>query len=529
MKKKEKKYGLLKGILILVAVAFVLTWIIPAGGFGSTGYTETGMMRLGLYDIAYTIYYALSFAVDKIVVLLSIAAFYGILTKTTAYDKVVTAIAKKLNKKVAIILFSVVLAGLTSIITQTFAILIFVPFIVSILNKMKLDKMVILATTFGSILVGIMGATYGTDGISMFNYYLGYTQTIPNEMPALLIGLVLFNFFVLSLANKKGSKLESSDIFEVEVAEDKVEKTKNIIPFIIISIILLALVILGFINWNANFGLEFSNNFHEMLTEDIKIGSSSSGSEFYIFKDLLGTGFTAFGEWNNITISAILIVFTIILALCYRFKTDEFINALKSSLKKVIKPSLCIIGAYTLMIVVYQSTYLATVVSKILTLTDSFNIATMTLSSLILNIFHTDLGFTGWIMGSYLPVEYVDYTNSFYTMFTSLYGFVQFFIPTSMILGIGLVSLKVNYKDWLKFIWRFLLGMFICLLIIFILMTVIWILTIKKAIFFAFFIYTHVGIDEVLEKRNALTVMLGLKEAWNKIVDQRTETYYKAI
>ena len=50
-----------------------------------------------------------------------------------------------------------------------------------------------------------------------------------------------------------------------------------------------------------------------------------------------------------------------------------------------------------------------------------------------------------------------------------------------------------------------------------------------KAIFIAFFIYTHVGIDEVLEKRNALTVMLGLKEAWNKIVDQRTETYYKAI
>ena len=68
MKKKEKRYGLLKGVLILVVLAFILTWIIPAGGYTSTGYTETGMTRLGLYDIAYTIYYALSFGVDSPIV-----------------------------------------------------------------------------------------------------------------------------------------------------------------------------------------------------------------------------------------------------------------------------------------------------------------------------------------------------------------------------------------------------------------------------------------------------------------------------
>ena len=39
---------------------------------------------------------------------------------------------------------------------------------------------------------------------------------------------------------------------------------------------------------------------------------------------------------------------------------------------------------------------------------------------------------------------------------------------------------------------------------------------------------TRVGINEVLEKHNASTVMLGLKEVWNKIMNQRTEIYYKA-
>ena len=481
MKKKEKKYGLLKGVLILVALAFVLSWVIPTGGYTSSGYASAGMARLGIYDIAYTVYYALSFAVDKIVILLAIGAFYGVLTKTQAYERIVSGIARKIkHKKIAVVIISVILAALTSLLTQTFVVLIFVPFIISILNRLKLDKMTILATTFGSILVGVMGATYGTDGISMFNYYLGYTQTVPYEMPALLIrsgvlviGLVLFNFFTLSHMSKASKRAESIDLFEVEVEEERAKKTKNMIPIIVVGVVLFVLCILGFVNWSGNFGVEAFDNFHTLITEDIKIEASGSGNDFFIFKDLLGTGITALGSWNNITISAFLIIFTIILALCYRFKMNDFIDAVKSGIKKLLLPSLCIIGAYMLMIVVYQSTYMATIVNKLLTLTDSFNIATMTLSSLLLNIFHTDLGFTGWVMGSYLPVEYVDYMSPVYTIFTSLYGFVQFFIPTSMVLGIGLVSLKVKFSDWLKYVWRFLLGMFICLLVIFILMTII--------------------------------------------------------
>lgn len=479
-KKEERRYGLLKGILIMILIAFVLTWIIPTGGYTSTGYTEIGMTRLGLYDIAYTIYYALSFGIDKIVVLIAIALFYGVLTRTSAYDRIVSGIAKKLNKKLAVVLFSTIIAILTSLLTQTFVVLIFIPFIISILNRMKLDKITILATTFGAVLVGLMGATYGTDGISMFNYYLGFTTASPDSLPysippallvragILVIGLILFNFFTLTHISKQDEKNEDALIFDEQVDSERELKTKNRIPIIIIGVILLILVVLGFVNWNDNFGIEVFDDFHELITEDIKIGD-----DFYIFKNLLGTGLTAFGSWNNITISAVLLLFTFILALCYRFKVSDFVEASISSLKKIIVPSLCIVGAYMLMIVVYQSTYVATIVSKLLTITESFNIATMSLSALILNIFHTDLGFTGWVMGAFLPVEYVDYMNPVYTIFTSLYGFVQFFIPTSMVLGIGLVSLKVKYSDWLKYIWRFLLGMFICLLVIFILMSII--------------------------------------------------------
>lgn len=481
MEKKEKKYGFLKAVLIFVVIAFVLTWIIPASGYTSTGFTQTGMSRLGLYEIAYSIYYAISFGVDKIVLLFAIGVFYGLLSRTQGYERIVSGIAKKIkHKKLAVVIFSVILAALTSLLTQTFVVLIFVPFIISILNRMKLDKMTILATTFGSILVGIMGATYGTDGVYWFNYYLGYTLEMPYEMPALLvragilaIGLVLFNFFTLAHMSKVDEKAESIDLFEVQVPEDRVKKTKTIIPIIVILVLLFALCILGFVSWSGNFGIEAFDDFHSFLTTDIKIEASESTNDFFVFQSLFGKGMAAFGSWDNITITSVLVIFILILALCYRFKASDFFDAAKAGIKKMLVPSLCIIGAYLLMVVVYQSTYVATIVNRILTLTDSFNIATMTLSSLILNIFHTDLGFTGWVIGSYLPVEYVDYINPVYTIFTSLYGFVQFFIPTSMILGVGLVALKVKYKDWLKYIWKFLVGMFICLLVVFILMSII--------------------------------------------------------
>ena len=139
----------------------------------------------------------------------------------------------------------------------------------------------------------------------------------------------------------------------------------------------------------------------------------------------------------------------------------------------MIKPILCVLGAYTLLVVVYMSPYIATIINKLLGATDGFNLATMSLSAFISNIFHTDLGFSGYILGNYLITEYVDYTGPIFVIFTTLYGFVQFFIPTSIVLGVGLTSLDVKYKDWLKYIWKFLVGMLICLLVVFVLMTLI--------------------------------------------------------
>ena len=63
--------------------------------------------------------------------------------------------------------------------------------------------------------------------------------------------------------------------------------------------------------------------------------------------------------------------------------------------------------------------------------------------------------------------------NALYVMISSLTGLVTVFAPTSLMLVVGLSALDVNYKDWFKYIWKFLLGISIYLIVIFILMTMI--------------------------------------------------------
>ena len=54
-----------------------------------------------------------------------------------------------------------------------------------------------------------------------------------------------------------------------------------------------------------------------------------------------------------------------------------------------------------------------------------------------------------------------------------MYGIVQIFMPTSMILVTGLALTKVSYKEWFKYIWLFVVGMIIILLVLFTVVTYI--------------------------------------------------------
>ena len=89
------------------------------------------------------------------------------MSKTDGYNKLVSSIVKKIKgkEKLLVVLTAVLIAGLTSITTNTFAMLIFIPFIITIMLNAGMNKLTAFASTFGAVLVGILGATVGTEAL----------------------------------------------------------------------------------------------------------------------------------------------------------------------------------------------------------------------------------------------------------------------------------------------------------------------------------------------------------------------------
>lgn len=573
MKKLFEKHTIAKIVSIVILIAFVLTWILPYGNFQGTEFYEYGTNRLGFNDIPSIAYNSIYFAIDKIIYLLILGGFYAVLSKTNGYNKLVSSIVKKIKGKEHIftVIIAVIIAGLTSITTNTFAMILFIPFIISILLNAGLNKLTAFASTFGALLVGILGATIGADSLIAFNTYFsqnlaesGSDVTLKYRVIILCISVALYSFFLYFAAKKAMNNKKKEEISEEFKLED-VTKKKNVktLPIIIVLSLLAIIFILGFLDWNGVFKVTMFNDFHSWLT-GIKIGE-----DFTIVSYILGTNAPAFGLFDLFTISTFILVFTVLIAILYSIKFDDLLSTFGNGIAKIIKPVGALVAVYSVFIVVYMSPIVPTMVKSIMhkdgvvdinidyngagiaffnldtdedgkadsnlinqdtdkdgkcdincdtnkdgypdknldfygdgldkndeliveqlkggksvanldttgdgiadvNIDTDFSLPRTIVASIITNTFHVDAGYTGYILGSYLTTGFGTVALGLvFLVFFAIYGLLQFFIPTSALLMVGLTYLKVDYKDWMKYIWRFVLGMLCVLLIIFIFM-----------------------------------------------------------
>lgn len=567
----KKDIAIAIGAMILIAV--ILTWFIPYGQIQGATYYEYGMNRIGLTDLTTLGYYSAYFAIDKVTFLLILGGFYGLLSKTSAYQKITTSIAKKLKGKeiISLVVTSVIIAGLTSISTTSYAVLLFIPFIISVLLKMKLDKMSAFVATFGSMLIGILGATFGTESLIAFNNYFSQSlgvnvlgQTLIIRSVILLVSLVLFNFFTVLHARKvlKDKKVDETknDRFEVENNTDKKVKT---LPLIIVLAIVSVITLLGIINWTG-FGIEIFNDFHTWLT------SLTIGKDFTIFAYILGNSAMAFGSWDLFTMCTLLFIASIIVAIICKVNFNDYLSNIGNGFIKIGKPVLVLVGVYAVFIAMYMIPIIPTITSKLLpvsekpsinldyngtgvayfnidtdddlkadynlinqdtdkdkkcdlncdtdkdgwpdekldfdgdgkitktdkelideeatassvintdsdgdgiadvNLTTSFSLPKTILASVITNIFHVDLGYTGYAVGPYLVAGFGAIAlNIIFLVYVLIFGFIQLFAPTSVILMVGLAYTNIEYKSWFKYAWIFLVSILVLLTILFLIL-----------------------------------------------------------
>ena len=457
-----KKHGLLKVLGILLLIVVILSYIL-VGRYGERSY-------IGLGDTLLNSLQSLYYFFDTALFILVVGGFYGVLSKTSAYkkllDKIVTSV--KPNSKRFLYAVIIVFAIVTSLTGMTLPLIIFVPFVVSIILLLGYDKLVALTATIGSIMIGFIGgifvsfrdpSNYYGVSFTTFDKFVGLTSNFTNVIPRLLLllaGIVLLiiylNKYIKNVESKK-VKYELNDNTDLLVTEVKGNyKDIKTWPLIVILSIMFVLLVLGMMPWNSLFNVTAFDKFHTWLT-------GLSIKKFAIFPSIISANFPALGNWaslgNYLMIMILLLVFTFIIKLVSRMKCNDMIDAFVEGMKKMLPTAALIVIAYGVLVCTYNNGFMEHIISSY----GKFNYGVSSLIAILGSVLNVDLYYTA--AGIFSPMIGLITDEGVYSsvsiLLQGIFGVVSFVGPTSIILIFGLSYLDIPYTTWLKYIWRFVL------------------------------------------------------------------------
>jgi len=483
-----KKYNLLKTIGIFFLVLVLLSWLIPVGTFSGSEFTEGTTVPVGLFDLFRVPLIAVGTFIQYALVFLAIGGFYGVLNKTGVFVPFVDGVTKKFKGKeklfltIVIVLFSL----LSSLSGLPIPLFILVPFVVAVILNMGLSKLTALAATVGAILVGMIGSTYGFNVVGCINYFL--SLEIHNQIITKIILLVMLTFllvmFVTGKVNvelKQGKKVEKKDTkkgnkksdkkdevitsnekIEIPFYESKGNNKKSPVPMIIIGTLVVVLALVSMYNWYYGLEVTFFQELYTSLME-IQIGT------YPIVSNILG-GVSQFGYWGYYELTVILMISSLLIGWIYSVKFNDvlegFIEGSKKMLGVAFYATICGV-LFTVLLSSQSGTIYNTILNFFLQMAESLNVFAASIAAFIGGFFYNDFYYllstsAGALSGKFdavtLPVVGL--------VFQTMYGLSMLVFPTSIALIAGLKYLEVSYKEWLKYIWRFLLSILVIILIV---------------------------------------------------------------
>ncbi|MBQ3021492.1 MAG: hypothetical protein IJD92_04655 [Bacilli bacterium] len=454
MKKFFEKHDLIKISLIMILLTLVLTWAIPQGYFNAGELVESEITRIGIFDFFTYGLLGMYYFTVLVTFLFVLGGFYQFLSSIEAYQKLTSSIAKKIKGKEIIfsLVISYLLAVLASMVNEYYILIAFLPFIITILSKAKLDKISIFASTFGSLLVGVIGSIISSKIVGMNVTYFGlkYSDNMIERIILFIIAFTVysvFNALHISKSLKNTAKEEKvEDLFE---NSDSKDEKNSIIPIIIVGIIAIITVLLAYLPWKDVFQVEWFTNAYNWVTS-VKVFNVP------IFSYILGN-VSEFGAWDIFGVQIVMLLSVLVLKLCYKKSFNDVIESFGTGFKKTSKLVVILLLAYIVLEFTVMYPVIPTIISKILGST--FNIATTTISGIITGLFTSEYQYTANILYSFFTTNYANDLNVVALILQSTFGLVSFVAPTSAILFIGLSYLDIPYKDWIKHIWKFLLIM----------------------------------------------------------------------
>lgn len=195
MKKFLEKHDLVKLSISMILICLILSWVVKPISFGSTGEMVVDeMKRIGIFNFFTYGLLGMYYFTVMVTFIFVVGAFYQFLSKIGAYQKLTDKIASKIKGKEILfsLIVSFILAALSSILNEQVVLFAFIPFIITLCNKANMNKMISFVTTFGAVLVGVIGSTISTKvvGINVNYFSTKFTDS-------LLLNIIFFGIAYL--------------------------------------------------------------------------------------------------------------------------------------------------------------------------------------------------------------------------------------------------------------------------------------------------------------------------------------------
>lgn len=230
-----KKNSIFKVVLLVILCVTACTWIFTSLSY-SGSLTAGDRSQVGIFDLSSYLLDLFRYFPFVLIMALSIGVFYGVAYRIPAYRVLLDSIVQKFKGKENIFLVAtiVIISAIVSVTGLSFGMLFVFPFVIALVLLMGYNKLVAASTTVGSVMVGLIGTTYGSTSVLYINYILGTTvnSEIITKFIILVVGIVLLAYNVVSYANK--TKNDTDKVLElVPVIDDVVveEKKSNVSLF----------------------------------------------------------------------------------------------------------------------------------------------------------------------------------------------------------------------------------------------------------------------------------------------------------
>ena len=441
-----KKYNVFKVLLFALLGAIIASFVLPKSQIGYTGIEKGVINPITFVDTISNGLTSFSVFIGNFILILSIGIFYSVLKKTEKYDVIInnTACKFKKNKKAFIILTVIIFGFLTAVIGDVYAVLFMVPAFIDTSKKLGYDSKTSILITVGSILLGLSSSLYTNYTNQILA--LKVSTNIFVKVITLVVSLLLVILYAIFKSKPEDVKLEK-------------EEAKKTLPISIIFDVMIVLTILGMVSWKSYFNFNGFSDFHNNII-GFKLFKVS------LFNALVGTTVTAFGEWSVYSLIVLLLIMSVIISIIYRSKIDGLFDSFANGIKKALPYGLILIIANTILVGVYNSGFFVTAIKSIGSMKDSI-LSTLTISSL------SSLVYPDYTYASQFTLSTIATIISKKAIFASIglifqlvYSLMLLISPTSIVLLMALKYEDVRYKDWFKYIYKFLLGLLIIFFIV---------------------------------------------------------------